>query len=93
MDAIAITTATGGRYIGVAPLGTSLSTEQAVQLRGFNEAPIVATDNDPAGRAAAKRDFWTLTHELIQPRAARLPDGTDPADLAAACLLYTSRCV
>ena len=71
-------------YIGVAPLGTSLSTEQAVQLRGFNEAPIVATDNDPAGRAAAKRDFWTLTHELIQPRAARLPDGTDPADLAAA---------
>jgi len=84
MDAIAVTVATGGRYAGVAPLGTSLSTEQAVQLRGYGTAPIVATDNDPAGRAAAERDFWTLTHQLIQPRAARLPDGTDPADLVAA---------
>jgi len=83
MDAIAITTATGGRHVGVAPLGTSLSTEQAVQLRGYGTAPIIATDNDPAGQAAADRDFWTLTHQLIQPRAARLPDGTDPADLVA----------
>jgi DNA primase len=39
MDAIAVTLASGGRYIGVAPLGTSLTDEQASQLAHHRQAP------------------------------------------------------
>jgi DNA primase len=41
----------------------------------------VATDADIAGRVAAERDFWMLTPYRLDPRYARLPEGTDPADL------------
>ena len=84
MDAIAVTLATGGKYIGVAPLGTSLTDEQAAQLRELgHRTPIVATDADLAGRVAAERDYWILTPYGHDPRYAALPDGTDPADLLA----------
>ena len=83
MDAIAVTFASGGRYIGVAPLGTSLTDEQASQLARIGKNPIVATDADIAGRVAAERDFWILTAYRIDPRYALLPDGGDPADLLA----------
>ena len=39
MDAIAVTLAGGGRYIGVAPLGTSLTDEQASQLARHRQEP------------------------------------------------------
>ena len=39
MDAIAVTLASGGRYIGVAPLGTSLTDEQASQLARHRQEP------------------------------------------------------
>jgi DNA primase catalytic core len=83
MDAIAVTLAGGGRYIGVAPLGTSLTDEQASQLARLGSNPIVATDADIAGRVAAERDFWLLTAYRLDPRYTRLPDGSDPADLLA----------
>jgi DNA primase catalytic core len=83
MDAIAVTLASGGRYIGVAPLGTSLTDEQASQLARIGKNPIVATDADIAGRVAAERDFWLLTAYRLDPRYARLPEGSDPADLLA----------
>jgi DNA primase len=83
MDAIAVTLAGGGRYIGIAPLGTSLTDEQASQLARIGKHPIVATDADIAGRVAAERDFWMLTAHRLDPRYARLPDGSDPADLQA----------
>ena len=83
MDAIAVTLAGGGRYIGVAPLGTSLTAEQASQLARIGKNPIVATDADIAGRVAAERDFWILTPYRLDPRYALLPEGTDPADLLA----------
>ena len=83
MDAIAVTLAGGGRYIGVAPLGTSLTDEQAGQLARIGRNPIVATDADTAGRVAAERDFWILTAYRLDPRYALLPEGTDPADLLA----------
>jgi len=83
MDAIAVTLAGGGRYIGIAPLGTSLTDEQASQLARIGENPIVATDTDIAGRVAAERDFWILTPYRLDPRYARLPEGSDPADLLA----------
>ena len=83
MDAIAVTLASGGRYIGVAPLGTSLTDEQASQLAAIGKNPIVATDADIAGRVAAERDFWILTAYRLDPRYALLPEGSDPADLLA----------
>jgi DNA primase catalytic core len=83
IDAIAITMASGGRYIGVAPLGTSLTDEQASQLARLGKNPIVATDADIAGRVAAERDFWILTPYRLDPRYALLPEGSDPADLLA----------
>jgi DNA primase len=83
MDAIAITLAGGGRYIGVAPLGTSLTNEQASQLARLGKTPIVATDADIAGRVAAERDFWLLTAYRLDPRFALLPEDSDPADLLA----------
>ncbi|MBK8463496.1 MAG: relaxase domain-containing protein [Nigerium sp.] len=84
MDAIAITLATNGKFVGVAPLGTSLTDHQAAQLREHgHRTPIVATDADLAGRVAAERDYWILTPHGHDPRHAELPDGTDPADLVA----------
>jgi DNA primase len=83
VDAIAVTLASRGRYIGVAPLGTSLTDEQAAQLAALAVHPIVATDADPAGRIAAERDYWMLSKYRLDPLYPRLPVGTDPADLLA----------
>jgi DNA primase catalytic core len=83
IDAIAVTLASQGRYLGVAPLGTSLTDEQAHQLARSGAQPIIATDADLAGRIAAERDYWMLSCYRLDPRYARLPDGTDPADLLA----------
>jgi DNA primase len=83
MDAIAVTLAGRGRYVGVAPLGTSLTDEQAAQLAHIAMHPVVATDADPPGRIAAERDFWMLSCYRLDPHHAPLPEGTDPADLLA----------
>jgi DNA primase catalytic core len=83
MDAIAVTLASAGLYLGVAPLGTSLTDEQASQLAAIGLDPIVATDADLAGQVAAERDFWMLTPHGLDPGYARFPDGLDPADLLA----------
>ncbi|KRF20164.1 transfer protein Tra [Nocardioides sp. Soil797] len=83
MDAIAVTIASAGLYLGVAPLGTSLTDEQAAQLAAVGRDPIVATDADLAGQVAAERDFWMLTPHGMDPGFARFPDGLDPADLLA----------
>jgi DNA primase catalytic core len=83
MDAIAVTLAGRGRYLGVAPLGTSLTDEQAAQLAHLAVHPVVATDADLAGRIAAERDYWMLSCYRLDPRYAQLPESTDPADLLA----------
>ncbi|MGE0341482.1 MAG: MobF family relaxase [Porticoccaceae bacterium] len=83
MDAVAVTIASHGLYLGVAPLGTSLTDEQAAQLAAVGRDPIVATDADLAGQVAAERDFWMLTPHGMDPGFARFPDGLDPADLLA----------
>jgi DNA primase catalytic core len=84
IDAIAITVATAGAFIGVAPLGTSLTREQAAQLTSFDTEPIIATDGDLAGRIAAERDYWLLTPHLLDPTYARFPAGQDPAGMLEA---------
>lgn len=83
MDAIAVTLASHGRYHGLAPLGTSLTSEQTRHLRDYRHAPIVATDADIPGQVAAHRDYWLLTPHLLHPRHAHLPAGSDPAQLVA----------
>ena len=72
-DALAVTLAGNAQYVGVAPLGTALTDEQARQLATLSTSPIVATDADPAGRAAAERDFWLLAQHGTDPRTTELP--------------------
>ena len=81
MDAIAVTIATAGSHVGVAPLGTSLTNEQAAQLGRLGVDPIVATDADLPGQVAAERDFWMLTPYGLDPGYAQFPEGLDPADM------------
>ena len=83
MDAVAVTLASRGRYLGVAPLGTSLTDEQAAQLARTGMHPVVATDADLAGRIAAERDYWLLSCYRLDPLHTPLPEGADPADLLA----------
>ncbi len=91
-DAIAVTAAGRGQIAGVTPLGTALTPTQAglladlaVSRDGENARGRVwiATDADPAGRAAAARDFWTLREHAdgIDARLLPLPAGSDPAQL------------
>jgi DNA primase catalytic core len=85
LDAIAVTIASNGGAVGLAPLGTAFTDHQADQLRGLlREDParvIVATDADPAGWNAAQRAYWMLTARGANPQHLTLPDGTDPAGL------------
>ncbi|GAA2153500.1 DNA primase catalytic core [Humibacillus xanthopallidus] len=81
MDAIAVTVAGGGAFVGVATLGTSLTHQQAAQLASMHRPLIVATDGDLPGRVAAERDFWMLAPHGLAPAVARFPDGSDPADV------------
>nr|WP_304650896.1 toprim domain-containing protein [Tessaracoccus sp. OS52] len=80
MDAMAVTLAGAGRFVGVAPLGTALTAEQAVVLAG-GSTPVIATDPDAAGRIAAENAFWLLAAHRFDPGRALLPPGSDPAEL------------
>ncbi len=86
LDAIAVTTASQGRHVGVAPSGTALTAGRVTTLnttagplsaRGI----IVAFDSDPAGRQAALRAYPLLRAAGAWPTTADLPDGSDPASL------------
>ncbi len=81
MDAHAITLATRAMYVGVAPMGTALTSDQAAQLAQLGGPVIVATDADLAGRMAAERAHWLLAQHNVPTFAAALPEGTDPAQL------------
>lgn len=82
IDAIAITLSST-RHIGVAPLGTSLTNEQANQLAEHRSEVLVATDADIAGQIAAERAFWLLSQHNLATSLVSLPAGSDPADLLA----------
>jgi len=85
LDALAVALAGQGRFVGVAPLGTSLTDEQARELAKAVHrnaaAPLVATDADFAGRIAAERDYWLLAQHGLTPAAAAMRPGSDPASL------------
>ncbi len=87
LDAIAVTTASGGRHVGVAPSGTALTVGQVTALDAAvgpisSRGVIVAFDSDPAGRQAALRAYPLLRAAGAWPTTADLPDGHDPASLA-----------
>ena len=80
MDAIAVTLAGHGAFVGVAPLGTALTPEQTLLLRD-GPTPLIATDADNAGHVAAENTFWLLAQHRLDPRRLLLPAGGDPAQL------------
>ena len=81
LDAIAVNLAAGARHTGLATLGTALTDHQAALLADQKTDVVLALDPDTAGTAATERAFWTLTAANLDPRAATLTAGTDPADL------------
>jgi DNA primase catalytic core len=85
LDALAVTLAGGGDYVGVAPLGTAFTDTQADALRPFigggRPGVIVATDADPAGQQAAQRIFWQLTARGDDPRHLAVATVKDPAEM------------
>ena len=86
LDAIAVTLASGGDYIGIAPLGTAFTTTQADQLRPYIRADrppiVVAFDADRAGQQAAHRAFWQLAARGADPAHLVVAHGKDPAEFA-----------
>ena len=66
----------------VATCGTALAEEHFRVLKNFARRMVLAYDADAAGRAAAERFFeWERRYE-IDLHVARIPTGTDPADVA-----------
>ena len=87
-DALAITLATDGRAVGVAPLGTALTEQQTQAIANQGVRVWEATDTDAAGQAAAARDHELLVRHGITAYDFPLlpPDGQpvkDPAELLA----------
>lgn len=82
MDAIAITLAGAGQAIGVAPCGTALTQAQVDLLQPTiaGRTMLVATDNDPAGWAAAAKDYPMLQAAGATPRRLET-EGKDPAEM------------
>lgn len=81
-DAIAVTSAGGGRYAGVAPLGTVLTSTQADTLAARSGGRVWhALDGDAAGNRATEDDFWLMRDRGVDARLIPLPGGTDPAQL------------
>jgi DNA primase len=85
LDAVAVTTAGHGRFAGVAPCGTTLSTRHADALSRAANLPtagvLVAFDPDPPGRRAAVRAYHLLSQLTAETSAVTLPAGKDPAQI------------
>jgi DNA primase len=85
VDAIAITTVYPGRYVGLAPCGTALTSRQVValdevaDLRG--SGVLVAFDSDEAGQRAAVKAFRVLSPFTDRAEAVIFPAGQDPAQI------------
>ena len=86
-DAIAVTTAGGGSFAGLAPCGTALTSPQAAVLAEAADlgqaGVIVAFDDDTAGRKATVRAY-----DILRPFSGRLQSavlsGKDPAEILQA---------
>jgi DNA primase len=65
----------------VAPLGTSLTSDQATLLRRFAPAAILLYDSDQAGLRATFRAGDELLRHSVRVRIATMPAGEDPDTL------------
>lgn len=87
LDAIAVTTAGQGRFVGIAPCGTALTVQHisalshAADLR--STGVLVAFDADPAGQRAAVRAYDLLSPFTGNVDTVDFPPGQDPAYVLA----------
>ncbi|WP_193604852.1 MobF family relaxase [Nocardioides dongkuii] len=85
LDALAVTLATRGETVGVAPLGTALTERQAALLARHpgqaRRSPVLLFDGDPAGIAAADRAVDVLATAHLRARVGHLPHRSDPCQL------------
>ncbi|MDE3107116.1 MAG: DNA primase [Acidobacteriota bacterium] len=71
-----------GMARAVATCGTALGEEHFKTMRNFAQRIVLAYDADAAGQSAAASVYqWERQHE-VDVFVARLPAGTDPAELA-----------
>lgn len=69
-----------GIHNAIATLGTSLTEEQARQIRRTAESVVICYDSDEAGEKAALRAAELLENTGCFVKIAKLPDGYDPDD-------------
>jgi DNA primase len=84
LDAIAVTAGTGGRCVGLATCGTAVTDDHIASLiasTGGDPTVVVAMDPDSAGHDAAEQTLVLLGRRGLDPLAAQLPTGNDPADV------------
>jgi DNA primase catalytic core len=87
MDALAVTLATNGTAVGLAPMGTALTIDQIKLIRRHvalvdgNQHVAIAYDADKAGWKAARAAYWQLTAADVGPTLVALPRGQDPSEL------------
>ncbi len=85
LDAIAVTAASRGRYSGLAPCGTALTSQHAAALGHLPDlrtaGVLVAFDSDPAGQQAAVKAYQLLVPLTEAVMAVKLPAGQDPAQI------------
>ena len=83
LDALAVTLAGCGEYVGVAPLGTAFTEAQAAKLKPFLKVEpsrvVIATDPDEAGWLSAQRAFWQLAAIGRQPAVRRPTPRSGPS--------------
>ena len=84
-DAIAVTVAGAGHYVGLAPCGTALTARQVTALAGIADLDragvLAALDGDRAGRDGLVKAYEILLTHTGKLTAAILPTGRDPADI------------
>lgn len=66
----------------VAPLGTAFTPEQALLLKRFSPTVVLLFDADDAGRKAVRRAMDPCRQAGLVAKAAVLPEGKDPDELA-----------
>lgn len=67
--------------IGVAPMGTALTEEQAAFISSQFARAVLLFDNDEAGVKAAARSIKVLIEKGVLPYVAQLENGKDPAEM------------
>ena len=84
-DAIAVSMAGAGRYVGLAPCGTAFTGRQAAAIDRVTDMErtgvVVALDGDRAGRDGIVKAYEILLAHTGKLSAAILPSGQDPAGI------------